>query len=93
MKRRLMMGALVLTCWAGLSVPLIAADGVTPTNPAKTCKTIRYDETKLVWNASRTKEVKTIVYKVVREEATLDGYKPYVNVAVAVVVTRRVCSV
>jgi hypothetical protein len=93
MKRRLITGALVLACMVGLSVPLIGADGVTTTNAAKTCKTIRHDETKLVWNATHTKQISEIVYKIVPEKATLDGYKPYVNVAVAVVVTQQVCSV
>jgi len=93
MKRRLITGALALACLVGLSVPLIGADGVSTTNTAKTCKTIRHDETKLVWNAKHTKEIKEIVYKIVPEKATLDGYKPYVNVALAVVVTQRVCSV
>lgn len=101
-----MIAALVLACSMAVSAPLIAAGatvrpsvspigtaGVTTANTAKTCKTIRHDETKLVWNATHTKEIKEIVYKIVREEATLDGYKPFVNVAVAVVVTRRVCSV
>jgi len=92
MKRRLITGALALACLVGLSAPMIGADGVTTTHTAKTCKTIRHDETKLVWNAAHTKEIKEIVYKIVPEAATLDGYKPYVNVAVAVVVTQRVCS-
>jgi hypothetical protein len=92
MKRRLITGALTLACLVGLSVPLIGADGVTTANTAKTCKTIHYDETKLVWNAEHTKEIKEIVYKIVPETATLDGYKPFINVAVAVVATKRVCS-
>jgi hypothetical protein len=91
MKRRLIIGALSLTCLIGLSVPLIAADGATTTNSPKTCKTIRYDKTKLVWNAKHTKQIKEIVYDVVPEKALLDGYRSYVKVAVAVVVTERVC--
>jgi hypothetical protein len=92
MKRSLRTGALALTCLMGLSVPLIGAGGVSAANTAKTCKTIHYDETKFVWNAKHTNEVEEIVYKIVPETATLDGYKPYVNVAVAVVLTKRVCS-
>jgi hypothetical protein len=87
-----MIGALSLACLVGLSVPLIGAGAVSTTNNVKTCKTIRFDETKLVWNAKHTKKIEQIVYKVVPEEATLDGIKPYLNVAVAVVVTQRVCS-
>jgi hypothetical protein len=93
MKRRLITGALTLACLVGLSVPMIGADAVSTTNTAKTCKTIHYDETKLVWNATHTKKIKEIVYKIVPERATLDGDKSYVNVAVAVVVTQRVCTV
>jgi hypothetical protein len=92
MKRKLMTGALALVCLVGLSVPLIGADGVSTTNPAKTCKTIRYDETKLVWNTKHTNQIKEIVYKVVPEKASLDGDKSYVKVAVAVVVSQRVCT-
>jgi hypothetical protein len=92
MKRRLITAALTLACVVGLSVPLIGAGGVSAANTAKTCKTIHYDETKLVWNARHTSEIREIVYKIMPEEATLDGYKPYVNVAVAVVLTQRVCS-
>jgi hypothetical protein len=93
MKRRLITGALSLACLAGLSVPLIGAGGVSAATTAHTCKTIHYDETKLVWNANHTNEVREIVYRIVPEKATLDGYKPYVNVAIAVVLTKRVCSV
>jgi hypothetical protein len=92
MKRRLMIGALSLASLVGLSVPLISAGAVSTSNDAKTCTTIRFDETKLVWNAAHTKKIEQIVYKIVPEEATLDGVKPNLNVAVAVVVTQRVCS-
>lgn len=92
MKRRLKIGALSLACLVGLSVPLIGAGGVSMKNTAKTCKTTRYDETKLVWNAGHTQKIEEIVYKIVPERATLDGHKAYVNVAVAVVVTQWVCS-
>jgi hypothetical protein len=92
MKRRLITGALSLACLMGLSVPLIGVGNASATSAAKTCKTVRYDETKLVWNASHTKKIDEIVYKVVPETATIDGLKPLVNVAVAVVVTQRVCS-
>jgi hypothetical protein len=91
MKRRLITGALSLACVVGLSVPLIGTGVVGATTTATTCKTIRHDETKLVWNAKHTKKIEEIVYKVVPETATIDGLKPYVNVAVAVVVTERVC--
>jgi hypothetical protein len=92
MKRSLIIGALALACSVGLSVPLIGADGVVTGNLAKNCKAIRHDETKLVWNATHTKKVSEIVYKIVPETATLDGYKPDVNVAIAVVVTKQMCS-
>jgi len=93
MKRRLITGALSLACLTGLSAPMIGAVGASTTNAATTCKTTRHDETKLVWNAAHTKKIEEIVYKIVPERATLDGYKPYVNVAVAVVVSQQVCSV
>lgn len=92
MRRRLITGALSLACLVGLSVPLVGAGGVSAKTTTETCKTIRYDETKLVWNATHTKRIEEIVYKVVPERAMLDGYKPFVNVAVAVVVTKQVCS-
>jgi hypothetical protein len=92
MKRRLMIGAIGIASFVGLSVPLIGAGAVSTANTAQTCKVIHHDETKLVWNAKHTKKIEQIVYKVVPEKATLDGYKAYVNVAVAIVVAQRVCS-
>lgn len=92
MKRRLKIGALSLACLVGLSVPLVNAGAVSTKSTAKTCKTVSYDETKLVWNAKHTEKVTQIVYKVVPESAMLDGAKTYVDVAVAVVLTQRVCS-
>jgi hypothetical protein len=84
--------ALVLACLMAVSAPLIAAGATGATSIPKTCTIKNTVETKLVWNARHTKEIKEIVYKIVPERATLDGYKPFVDVAVAVVVTKRVCS-
>jgi hypothetical protein len=92
MKRRLRIGTLSLACMMGLSVPLIGASGASTTKTPKTCTTIRHDETKLVWNAKHTKQIEETVYRVVPENATLDGFRSYLDVAVAVVVTQRVCS-
>jgi hypothetical protein len=91
MRRRLKIGALSLACLVGLSVPVAGAGAVTARTTAKACKTIRYDETRLVWNAEHTSKMSVIVYKVEPETTTLDGFKPYLDVAVAVVITKRVC--
>jgi len=93
MRRKLKIGALWLACLVGLLVPLVGAGAgaVSTRDTAKNCKTIRYDETKLVWNAKHTRKIAEIVYKIEPETARLDGYRSYVNVAVAVVVTKRVC--
>jgi hypothetical protein len=83
-----MIAAMVLAGLMAVSGPLTAAGATSSPNTCTTTKTV---ETKLVWNAKHTKQIKEIVYKIVPETATLDGHKPYVNVAVAVVATHRVC--
>jgi hypothetical protein len=92
MKRRLRIGALSLACLVGLSVPLIGAGGATTHSTAKICTTVRHDETRLVWNAAHTAKIQEIVYRVVPERTTIDGHKPYINVAIAVTATERVCA-
>jgi hypothetical protein len=93
MRRKLTIGALFLACLLGLSAPLVSADALSTTTTTKSCKTVHYDQTRLVWNATHTAKIDQIVYKVVPETATLDGFKSYVEVAVAVVLTKQVCSV
>jgi hypothetical protein len=86
-----MIAAIVLAGLMAVSAPLTAAGATGATSNPNTCTTTKTVETKLVWNATHTQEIKEIVYEIVPETATLDGHKPYVNVAVAVVVTQRVC--
>jgi hypothetical protein len=59
---------------------------------ASTCKTVKYNETKLVWNAKHTKKIKVVVTKLVKETVKVHGKLKTSYVEVPVVKSVKICT-
>jgi hypothetical protein len=59
---------------------------------ASTCKTVKYNETKLVWNAKHTKKIRVVVTKLVKETIKVHGKLTLSYVEEPVVLSVKICT-
>ena len=87
--KKLLVTALLIAASLLIVGTTLTAGGTVKTS---TCKTVKYNETKLVWNAKHTKKVRVVVTKLVKETIKVNGKLKTSYVEEPVVLSVRICT-
>jgi len=87
--KKLLVTALLLAASLLVVGTTLTANATSKTTP---CKTVKYNETKLVWNAKHTKKITVVVTKLVKETIRVHGKLKTSYVEVPVVKSVKICT-